>query len=104
MEMEIRTFDPQSREYKKLMRMAEIFTVKSPPRYHYSVRNAYCDFGQSTRWTNIMCRYDGIDYDYQFLYRHEWKELFETETDEQLVELADMILRGKLFPEDINTH
>ena len=50
----IRTYSPDTDEYKKLMTAATILTAVSPKGITYTVEETYFDYGQDWMWTTII--------------------------------------------------
>lgn len=93
----IKTFSPESDEYKKLDVAAKLLTVKSPRRYNYRVGETYFDFGQNWVWTTVLC--DGGDWGgYQALNPRNQEAVIEADNLEAVV---DAILGDKYCPDKV---
>lgn len=50
----IRTYEPDTEEYKKLMTASTILTAISPKGITYTVDDTWFDYGQNWMWTTII--------------------------------------------------
>lgn len=89
----IRTFTPDTPEYNRLARAAQILTAASPRKYKYQVEDTYFDFGQNWLWTTIICyRPDGESY--QALYPADQEAILTTDN---LIAALAQIGQGKYW-------
>lgn len=59
----IRTYAPDTDEYKRLTTAATILTAVSPKGITYTVEDTYFDYGQRWMWTTIIAkRPDSVEY------------------------------------------
>ena len=91
----IKTFAPDSEEYKSLEAAAKLLTEKSPLHYTYYVGETYFDCGQNWVWTTILVR------------GGEWGgyQALSPRTQELIIEAVDLeeavmeVLNGKYCPD-----
>lgn len=85
----IRTYSPDTDEYKRLLTAARVLTAISPNRIAYYVEDTYFDYGQDWTWTTIIANNPSSTFgDYQVLCPRDYEKILTT--DDMLATLSEI--------------
>lgn len=85
----IRTYSPDSDEYKKLTTAANVLTAVSPKGITYTVEDTYFDYGQRWMWTTLIAYDKTASFgSYQALCPRDYEKILTT--DDILATLSEI--------------
>ena len=96
-----RIIEKDTREYTKLVAVAEMLEAFSPNGFSYTVDEIYFDFGQDWWWTTIVAnRQNGKLWDsWQALSPRQWERILMSETPQEIAEAVEDVMNGKYNPD-----
>lgn len=95
----VKVFLKDSKEYKRLQRVAQMFTRASPLRRMYFVGNTTYDLCRSWEWTTILC--EGGLGAYQVLTPTEQERILNAKTEDEIWDVIHEVLADRYCPDQV---